>query len=91
MMFDGRDMLAMEKEEFEQEMLDMIVDICGDEAAAEERDIDLFEAGLLDSMAAIELLVSIEDRFGVAIAPTELERDAMNTTNKILEQVWERM
>ncbi len=81
----------MERKAFEQEMLDMIVDVCGDEAAVTERDMDLFEAGFLDSMAAIELLVSIEDHFGVSIAPTELEREAMNTTNRVIEQVWKRM
>lgn len=43
--------------------------------------------GLLDSMGAIELLVDIEDVFGVYIAPTEVERDEMNTVNLIIHQV----
>jgi D-alanine--poly(phosphoribitol) ligase subunit 2 len=42
-------------------------------------------------LAAIEFLVRIEDELGVAIAPTELERDEMNTANKIIERVLERM
>ena len=41
----------------EERMLDLIEEVCDDEVIREERDIDLFEAGLLDSMAAIELLV----------------------------------
>ena len=42
-------------------------------------------------MAAIELLVSIEDEFGVSIAPTEVERQEMNTANKIISQVEKRL
>jgi D-alanine--poly(phosphoribitol) ligase subunit 2 len=54
-------------------------------------DEDLFELGFLDSMAAIELLVGIEEEFGVSIAPTEVERSQMNTVNKIVSQVARRL
>lgn len=70
-----------------ERMLDLIEEVCDDEVIREERDIDLFEAGLLDSMAAIELLVGIESEFGVEIAPTAVEREEMNTVNKIIYQV----
>lgn len=81
----------MDRNELEAEVLDMLEDICGDEAVREERDIDLFAAGLLDSLAAIEVLVEIEERFGVDIAPTAVERAEMNTVNKIIEQIAVRM
>ena len=71
----------------EERMLDLIEEICDDEVIREERDIDLFVAGLLDSMAAIELLVGIESEFGVVIAPTAVEREEMNSVNKIIHQV----
>lgn len=71
----------------EERMLDLIEEVCDDEVIREERDIDLFEAGLLDSMAAIELLFGIESEFGVEIAPTAVEREEMNTVNKIIYQV----
>lgn len=71
----------------EERMLDLIEEVCDDEVIREERDIDLFEAGLLDSMAAIELLVGIESEFDVVIAPTAVEREEMNSVNKIIHQV----
>lgn len=80
-----------DKAEVESRLIDEIADICGDDIVRERRDDDLFEEGLLDSMGAIELLVSIEDAFGVTIAPTEVERDAMNTVNKIVAQVEKRL
>lgn len=81
----------MDKDMLEQRALDMLEEICEDEAVRDERDIDLFDAGLLDSLAAIELLVAIEDRFGVDIAPTAVERTEMNTVNKIIHQIEVRL
>ena len=81
----------MDKDMLEQRALDMLEEICEDEAVREERDIDLFDAGLLDSLAAIELLVAIEERFGVDIAPTAVERTEMSTVNKIIHQIEVRL
>lgn len=77
----------MDKNQVEEKTLAMLEEVCADDVVYEERDIDLFEAGLLDSMGAIELLVAIEEEFGVEIAPTEVERDEMNTVNLIIHQI----
>ncbi|NTW29264.1 MAG: D-alanine--poly(phosphoribitol) ligase subunit DltC [Coriobacteriia bacterium] len=78
-------------EEVENTVLALLIDICGEPEIENERDADLFELGLLDSMAAVELLVAIEENFGVEIAPTEVQREEMNTVNKIIFQVEERI
>ncbi|MFQ6858820.1 MAG: D-alanine--poly(phosphoribitol) ligase subunit DltC [Collinsella sp.] len=83
--------MAMDKNEIESRVLEMLEEICDGEAVREERDVDLFEAGLLDSLAAIEVLVGIEENFGVEIAPTAVERKEMNTVNKIIEQIAVRL
>lgn len=81
----------MDKEQTTKEILQLIEEICGDDCIWDERDLDLFEEGLFDSMVAIEFLVSVEDQFGVSIAPTELEREEMNTPNKIVDRIVERL
>lgn len=81
----------MDSNELESKVLDMLEDICADDAVREERDVDLFDAGLLDSLAAIEVLVGIEENFGVEIAPTAVERKEMNTVNKIIDQIAARL
>ncbi|WP_193213513.1 acyl carrier protein [Luteolibacter marinus] len=43
---------------------------------------DLFAAGL-DSMGIMQLLLSIEDRFGVAIDPADLSRENFSSAGKI--------
>ncbi len=75
----------------EEKLVQLIAEVCDTQDILERRDIDLFEAGLLDSLGAIDLLVEIEDEFGVIIAPTELDRSEMNTVNKIIARVQERL
>ncbi len=75
----------------DQQIIDLVVEISGEDEVADDLDMDLFEEDILDSMAAIELLVALKDNFGVSIAPTELEREEMNTVNKIIARVRERM
>ena len=75
----------------QERVLDLLVDVCGDDAVRDHLDDDLFELGLLDSMGAIELLVGIEDELGVSIAPTAVPREQMNTPNKIVAQVEKRV
>lgn len=71
--------------------LDLLADVCADDEVRSRPDDDLFELGMLDSMGAIELLVGIEDEFGVSIAPTEVPRAEMNTARRIAEQVRRRL
>ena len=75
----------------ESKIIDLIVEITGEDEIGDYRDDDLFEEDVLDSLGAIELLVRIKENFGVSIAPTELERDEMNTANKIIARVEERL
>ncbi|MBQ6523115.1 MAG: D-alanine--poly(phosphoribitol) ligase subunit DltC [Atopobiaceae bacterium] len=77
--------------DIDERIVALVADISGEDEVAEERDLDLFEERILDSMAAIELLVAIKDEFGVSIAPTELDREEMNTVNKIIARVKERL
>lgn len=88
---NDRRALAVREEKIADEVLDLIGEVCDDDAVRNERDLDLFEAGLLDSLAAIELLVGIEERFGVDIAPTAVERNEMNTPNKVIYQIAVRL
>ncbi len=80
-----------EQDDVRIRLFDLLEDVTGDAVVRDYENDDLFELGLLDSMAAIELLVGLEDEFGVSIAPTEVPREEMNTPNKILEQVRRRL
>jgi D-alanine--poly(phosphoribitol) ligase, subunit 2 len=69
----------------EEKVLDMLIEITGSDDIAEEKDTDLFEAGLLDSLGIIEVLLKIEEIFGLKLQPTDLERKDMATVNNLVE------
>ena len=75
----------------EEKLLNLLADLCDDEEVKSNLDEDLFESGLIDSLAFAELLYAIEENFGVIIAPSEVERSDINTANKIIALVKERM
>lgn len=50
---------------------------------------DLFAAGL-DSMGIMQLLLAIEDRFGVAIDPADLSRGNFSSAEKIAALIAEK-
>ena len=69
----------------------LLAEVCGTDAIDQERDVDLFDAGLLDSLGFIHLLVGLEDDFGIRVPPTAVERDEVSTVNRILTFVAERL
>lgn len=75
----------------EEKLLELLAELCEDDSIKENMDDDLFESGLLDSLAFADLLFALEDNFNVIIAPSEIERSQINTVNKIIALVKERM
>ncbi len=45
----------------------------------------------MDSLDYTELLIAIEENFGVVIAPSEVTREQMNTPNKIIGVIKSKM
>lgn len=71
----------------EDKILDLLEEICEDDIVKEDKDIDLFEEDLLDSLTFAELLVAFEEELGVIISPSEVDKNMLNTPNKIINIV----
>ena len=63
----------------------LLLDICDDKRVSEEA-IYLFESGLMDSYAFIELFSRLED-YGVIIQPTRIDRKRLRTVKGIQDLV----
>ena len=59
------------------------------EDVSDMMDEDLFDAGVLDSMGTVELIVELENRFDIRLPVSEFGRNDWNTANKIVEGVTE--
>lgn len=70
------------------EVLEIIDDLFMEDVS-EMMDEDLFDAGVLDSMGTVELIVELENRFDIHVPVSEFGRDDWNTANKIIEGVTE--
>ena len=66
-----------------------IIDNLFMEDVSDMMDEDLFDAGVLDSMGTVELIVELENRFDIHVPVSEFGRDDWNTANKIIEGVTE--
>ncbi|MDU1413089.1 MAG: D-alanine--poly(phosphoribitol) ligase subunit DltC [Clostridium sp.] len=66
-----------------EKVLDMFEEVIGTDEIREDLDLNLFDAGLLDSLGIIEMLLKIEEVFGLKLQPTDLERSDMATVNNL--------
>ena len=59
----------------EEKVLDLLEEICEDDIVREEKDLDLFEEDILDSLGFAELLAMIEEELGVVIALVKAKKE----------------
>ncbi|MCY7196907.1 D-alanine--poly(phosphoribitol) ligase subunit DltC [Streptococcus dysgalactiae subsp. equisimilis] len=59
------------------------------EDVSEMMDEDLFDAGVLDSLGTVELIVELESTFNIKVPISEFGRDDWNTVTKIVQGVEE--
>lgn len=65
----------------EEKLLDILEDICDDDIFRDDFNLDLFEEGLMDSLAIAELIVAIEETFSITLPPDR------NTEKRNLRQL----
>lgn len=64
-----------------------IIDNLFMEDISDMMDEDLFDAGVLDSMGTVELVIELEEKFNIKIPVSDMGRDDWNTGNKIIQGV----
>ncbi|SNL53916.1 D-alanyl carrier protein DCP [Streptococcus pneumoniae] len=74
--------------DIKSEVIEIIVELFMEDVS-DMMDEDLFDAGVLDSMGTVELIVEIENRFDIRVPVTEFGRDDWNTANKIIAGIVE--
>ncbi len=81
----------MNREEAKERLLEVLADICEDDIVLSDPDVELFESGLLDSIAYMELLLEIERELGISVAPSEVEKEDVDTPSKLIEVVLNKL
>ncbi|CCI87392.1 D-alanine--poly(phosphoribitol) ligase subunit DltC [Lactobacillus gigeriorum] len=69
-----------------EEVLAILEELTG-ENLADQMDENIFDNGLLDSMASVQMLLSLQEKFGIDVPVSEFNREDWDTPAKIVAKV----
>lgn len=68
-------------------IIDIIEEVSGYKNLRENLDVDLLRNEILDSLAFIELISTLNDEFDIEIQPTQVKPETWRNVDKIVELV----
>ena len=74
-----------------EKVLQLLASVTETDEVRTNFDLPLYDNQLLDSIRTVELMVGIEEEFGVKISPAEFERENWSTPRKIIADLERRM
>ncbi|WP_439425603.1 D-alanine--poly(phosphoribitol) ligase subunit DltC [Oenococcus alcoholitolerans] len=72
----------------EKDVLEILKNICGEDLS-DQMDDNFFDSGLIDSMATVDLVLALQEKFGINVPVSEFDRSQWDTPNKVIERVKE--
>jgi D-alanine--poly(phosphoribitol) ligase subunit 2 len=75
---------------FSGKVLELLESVAETDEVRTNLELPLYECQLLDSIKTVELMVRIEDEFGLKVSPAEFERESWGTPRKIIADLERR-
>lgn len=69
-----------------QGVLDILNDLTGEDLSG-QMDENIFDNGLMDSMASVQMLLNLQEKFDIDVPVSEFNREEWDTPNKIVAKV----
>ena len=76
---------------FHEKVLELVASVAETDEVCTNLDLPLYECQLLDSIKTVELMIGIEEEFGLKVSPAEFERENWATPSKIIADLERRM
>ena len=76
---------------FHEKVLELVASVAETDEVCTNLELPLYECQLLDSIKTVELMIGIEEEFGLKISPAEFERENWATPSKIIADLERRM
>lgn len=73
------------------QILDILARVAETDEVRTNPDLALYDLQILDSMKTVELITTIMEELGVAVSPSEFDREAWATPARIIADVQLRM
>ena len=74
-------------EEIEKKVLEIVVEVSQEESVRENKNIDLLEEDVLDSLAFIMLIERLNEEFNIDIQPTQVSSNSWRNIYNIAKMV----
>lgn len=72
--------------DIQKQIVDILAEATGEDFS-DNMDQELYESGIMDSMATVQMLLALQETFDITVPVSEFNRDDWNTPNKLVEQV----
>ena len=76
---------------FHQKVLEVLASVTETDEVRTNLELPLYECQVLDSIKTVELMIRIEEEFGIKISPAEFERENWATPRRIIADLERRM
>lgn len=67
--------------DLEKIALEIMEEACETDEIREDPELNLFEAGLLDSLSKINLILLMEEKLNIRLQPTDFENEDISSVN----------
>lgn len=71
--------------------LEILEEACETDEIKEDLDLDLFEAGLIDSLTTINIILLIEEKLGIKLQPTDFRKENISNVNNLCKFLEEKI
>ena len=65
--------------------IEILEKVAGTDGLKDEKDLNLFDVGLLDSLAVISIIITIEEKFSIRLQPTDFTREDISTVENFIK------
>ena len=72
-------------------ILDLLARVAETDEVRTNPDLALYDLQILDSMKTVELITALMEEIGVAVSPSEFDRDAWATPSLLVADVQKRL
>jgi len=77
--------------DFSDKVLQLLASVAETDEVFANLDLPLYECQVLDSMRTVQLILMVEEEFGIKVSPAEFERKTWQTPRKIIADLRHRM